>query len=123
MEIAISSTDYELIRALGAWNPEESAPSGAGFEIEEPTRVPGVSESAFEIIGAFGFTAIPVSVAVNLISSWIFAGLRGASSAASKASVTIRADGKETRIDTDGVDAVTLERLVAAAVRNVRSGS
>ncbi len=116
MDIVVSSEDRAFISALSSWQ-DASSNSGA-LTIEAPVRVPGMSGSWFEIVAALGVPGIPLGIAVNLLSSWIWAAFERSPKTA-KARIVVRNDKTEVEIAVENIDTSTFKKTLEAALEHV----
>lgn len=68
MKLNILTNDLDFAYSLYETDIDDA------FSIEEPNHIEGAIESWFDIVVILGVTSIPVSLFVNIISSWLLAG-------------------------------------------------
>ena len=116
MEIVVSSEDRAFISALGSW--QDASENAAALTIDAPVRVPGMSGSWFEIAAALGVPGIPLGIAVNLLSSWIWSAFERSPNT-TKARIIVRNDKTEVEIAVENIDAANFNKALEAALDHV----
>jgi hypothetical protein len=123
MEVVVTSDARAFIQALSEWKPDDDPRAAAEeFAIDEPTRIPGIAESWFEIVAAIGIPGIPIGLASNLVASWIWSSLQKTETRTRRVRVIVRDQTREVQIEV-GETAETLQAIVQSAIERVHTGS
>jgi hypothetical protein len=127
MQITLFTRDREFGRALADATGAPALPaSGDRFEIGPLERVPGATESFWQLAVDIGLISAPIGVACNLIASWIYDALKRvrpkqADALAHQVTVklVIRADDKATEIALELGEVGAMAREIEEAVARV----
>jgi hypothetical protein len=129
MQITLFTRDRDLGRTLADATGVPALPiSGDRFEIGPLERVPGATESFWQLAVDIGLISAPIGVTCNLIASWIYDALKRvrpkqADVPASAHQVTvkllIRVDDKTTDIALELGEVAVMARELEAAVARV----
>ena len=118
MDVSIACDDAIFAEELaGDGTFASDDPSASPLAISRPVLAPGIAGSWWDIAASFGVQAIPVSIACNLIASWIANAIsrrRGRKFAASM-SVTVGGIDYDIEIRSDD-DAVSIANRIKAAL-------
>jgi hypothetical protein len=115
LRVDIETSSREFIQAI---HDASALLESEGIDVDEPIRVPGFGETAYQISAAIGVISLPVGVLGNLLASWIWEGVKARKQLV-EALIVIRTESGEVQVELRGQDQKTLLKALTLALRRV----
>lgn len=119
LDLTVLTDDGGFGRALSETRlvSDDGSPAMVG-----PQRVPGAMGGWYELVVAFGVTALPVGVLASYIANWITNALNKTDSAAPiKAKLVFEHDGRAAELVLETDDAAKLSEVIRGVLADVYS--
>jgi hypothetical protein len=122
MEITVMSGNPEFIKALSEWDPRQFiSQAKISFVLDKPCRVSGILETSYQIAADVGIISVPVSIATNLIASWIWSAYKGTNLKETKLRITFSNGEKKIEFEVTGNNEAEIKNILKEALTDVNN--
>lgn len=125
LRIVFITEDEDFLTELAKHPPTEEPASRTPLEVnmDEPLRVPGATGSWWELAAALGILSFPLSVAGNLLATWIWSALKNSptpkTKSACKVKIILRHGDKSADITIESNELAPITSMVTEALHRV----